>query len=252
MGQSYNHQFSPRGAADGPVKTFEDDFAADITGWTGYDLSTCSHSLSQMDEDVKGTCNYNGSTEGVQPSEDDSWAVAEWASGNNNAGIALRTKTVDMTNTEYFYVARSSNANSSLFRVCDGDTNDANCETMGENPIRSYDHGVQEIGMRLLFAVAGTGDDTVLCYQFYPASDGTDYCVPANWGNFERCMNDDGTPENSKLDSFIDCGGDTLCDTWGSLGPDDWKDFPAAGQSNTRWYNGSTGRPTENFCGGDL
>jgi len=199
----------------------------------------------------QGSCNYDGAqSEGTQPSSDDMWGVAEWANTINHSGIALRTKNADMTGTEYFYVARNQTDTIQIFRICDGDNRDADCATMGAN----FNHGIEEVGMRQILAVAGSGDDTVLCVKYFPAADSTDYCDPSNWSfNFQRCLNDDGTPTNDKLDAYIDCGGDTQCDGWDEDGPDNNKGFPASGQLNVRWYHGTTGGASvANVCGGDL
>jgi len=252
-------------AAPGLTATFDDNHNSDHSDWVGYGTLTCTENAAASGNlspgASRGSCNFTGGDQGAQPTSADQWGVMQYPTNVDDSGVALRTKDGDMGSTEYFYAARWEPTNV-IIRVCDGDLNDSDCATLGGvGGGFAHGEGATIANDQLFFAVAGTGDDTVLCAWVVPATFINTMCDPDNWVGIldaTYCINDDGTPVGEGggvLDSYIDCGVNTECDSWGTDGPDDLKGFQDGGTfKNVRAYAGNT---TEaNFstrtCGGAL
>jgi hypothetical protein len=284
LAQQYNVMFNP--GVSGPTatptatpggsswaKTFDDDHNSDHSDWVGYDAlaaggaaGVCtenagsSGSIEPSDESsgtLQGSCNFVNSAQGSQPSDRDQWGFMQHGDAVDFVGPMLRATSGNMANNEYAYAARCSGTILSEIRICDGSSNDGDCITMGDgtNPGGTFINPDDAI----LFAVANEDDDTVLCMWVFDSTvmGGLDICNdPEDWGNAMYCLNDDGSPlsPGSKLDDFVDCGGDTVCEGWASTGPDDFKNFPALGQVNVRAYSGSGSATmfSTRTCGGTL
>jgi len=222
--------------------SFSDLHDADHSDWVGYGVTCTENAGSSGDlslgDAAGGSCNFTGSS---QPTTADQWGFVEFGATADFSGPALRTKNGDMTGTEYFYATRWE-ATNVVIRVCDGDSNDGDCSTIGTG----FAHGLGGAltGDAMIFAVVGTGDNTVLCSWLFEAIGSTDYWTDqTNWGNATYCANDDGTPESPStvLDAYIACGAGTTCTGWGASGPDDLKAFQDGGTfKNVRVYAGSS------------
>jgi hypothetical protein len=270
LAQQYNVMFNP--SVSGPTATptatpttepggswavtFDTTHDSASGDWEGYGI-TCTEGSGVLDytETDQGSCNFTGTGEGnAQPTDDDQWGFMEFGAAVDYVGPMLRSTSGNMATGEFAYAARGSGDSLIEIRVCDGDLNDSDCTTMGEGINPGDDPG--EAGDGILFAVAGEGDNTVLCMWAFDVVGATDYCDSANWGLAHICMNDDQTPlsPGSKLDDFINCS-TTICLSWGGDGPDQSeKGFPVTTQYNVRAYSGSTASDdfSTHTCGGTL
>jgi hypothetical protein len=259
--QQYNVPFNPRAAPGGGegewAKTFDDLHDADHSDWVGYGTITCTENSGSSGDlspgATQGSCDFTGAS---QPTHADQWGFMEFGESVGASGPMLRSKDGDMSSVEFAYAARVNGSTILEMRVCDGDSQDADCLTLGGGTGIDPGGTFNGDGDGILFGVANTETNTVLCVWVFEAVGETDYCDSANWGEADYCINDDGSPlsPGSKLDEFINCSGDTTCNSWGGSGPLDLKGYPHSSQLNVRAYSGSG--LNEDFstrtCGGTL
>ena len=262
MGQGYNIPFNPPAVAGGggPTATFDDDHNTDHSDWVGYGI-TCTENAGGSGDlspnccvsSAQGACNFTGT---AQPTHEDQWMFMEYGSAVTFVGPMLRSKNGDMTSSEYAYASRADNGTTLVVRVCDGDAGDGDCTTMGSGTSPAGGPYAGE-GDGIIMGVANSGADTVICAWVIDVVGATDYCDSANWGNATYCISDTATPAASALDDWIDCGGDTVCEDWGTDGPtQSGKGYPAGTQLNVRAYSGDSSPDSNDFsthtCGGTL
>jgi len=204
------------------------------------------------------SCVYDGldADKGPMSSTADHWVGGRFGGNSDYSGGALRTPSGDIGDSQYFY-GMWWNATTITIRVCDGSSNDSNCDT---GSMCSYSHGGDgaSVGDSFVYAVSGDGDDTdELCVWLFDdgTSGTTDRCDSSTWGDATFCCADGTTIDNSEWDNYdIDCGTNTQCTSWGSTGPDDisGKGFPSTSNVYTRLYDGGGGTSWVRGCGGDL
>jgi hypothetical protein len=128
----------------------------------------------------------------------------------------------------YNYVVRCQQGTSIItIRACD---DDAECLTIADAVTCG-----SSTGDNIALMVEGEGDDTELCaWEWDQGSETWD--DPSTWKNASFCVSEDGI---GLLAARSDCGGETVCEVWGSNGPDDLKGFPADTQNDVGLYTGN-------------
>lgn len=240
-----------RGAAPGPTESFNDQFEADVTGWsarsgmTSCTQVTCFDAISGcMDpSNTQGICIYDGAqVEGTQPSTRDHWGIFELDEVANNNGLGLRAKTTAPGATDFSYAVRCGTGDF-VFRICESDDTCSTFETSVGGCATNFDDVAAAM-------VAGETASTELCAFHWAAADSkpSDFGDPGTWGDADYCTSASGTMV--LLSDYV--GGGTTESAWTSS-PGTLKGFPALAQRNVTSYWGAatTGR-IKFFRAGDL
>lgn len=225
------------GGGPGPTQTLYDDFEGDITGWAARSgSSACANQGAGTTLEIadEGACHYSGVSEGTPPTDEDSWAIVEFANTAPFRGPGIRAKSTAPGNTDYNFVARGDSNGDLMVRSCD---TDYLCTTIGA-VVDVGETSDPDDGDQMAIGAGGGVGSEVVCVWFWESASqctgGCDVSDPSTWGDADMCKS--ATAGWTELSDYHDCDGaqtNTDCQASQTF------NSPAVGQTDVTLYSGT-------------